>query len=170
MNHTTRFRKVLMLFITMILLVPISNGYSKSSPTRGTITIKYAVASRGIIGEEVATVKQWMDSVEDVTNGRVKFKVLVGATTDLDAYDALIAGTGDLASNMTVMASGRFPIMEMMTVYDIGTTCKHPAQVAWGLWKTYPEEINKEFSDTCCLASSAMRPLSSCLPCPSWPQ
>jgi TRAP-type C4-dicarboxylate transport system substrate-binding protein len=130
-----------------MLLVPLFAGCSKSKPAEETIEIKYIVPPRGIIGEEVATVKQWMDSVENATNGRVKFNVLVGATTDPDAYDALIAGTGDLASNLMAMTPGRFPIMEMMTVCDIGTTCKHPSQVAWDLWKKYPEQINKEFSD-----------------------
>jgi TRAP-type C4-dicarboxylate transport system substrate-binding protein len=131
----------------MMLLMPILSSCSKSTSTDPIYEIKYAVPARGIIGDEAATVKPWMDSVEKATNGRVKFKVLVGSTTDPDCYDALIAGTGDSASNLLTVTPGRFPIMEMMTIPDIGTTCKKPAQVAWDLWQKFPEEINEEFSD-----------------------
>ena len=135
------------LILNIALLMSGLIGCGEAPSIVSTYEIKYTVASRGIIGEEIATVKQWMDSVEQASNGRVKFKVLVGSTTDTDNYEALIAGTGDLASNMTAVSPGRFPIMEMMTICDIGTTCKRPAQVAWDLWKTYQQEIDKEFSE-----------------------
>ena len=109
--------------------------------------LKYPVAARGLIGNEIPTIKRWMDNVEKASNGRVKFKVLVGAITDFDAYDALIAGAGDVTSNLTPMSPGRFPIMELMTMPDIGTTCKRVGQVAWDFWKMHPQEIEKEFSE-----------------------
>lgn len=139
--------------IVVLILIIISSlmscfiGCGQSTSTGGAYEIKYTVPARGIIGEEVATVKRWMDSVEKASNGRVRFTVLVGSTTDTDNYEALIAGTGDLASNMTAVSPGRFPIMEMMTICDIGTTCRRPAQAAWDLWKTYQQEIDREFSE-----------------------
>ena len=138
------FFSVLFIIVTCI---PFFIGCEPSSPNGGVYEIKYAVAARGIIGEEVATVKRWMDSVEQASNGRVKFKILVGSTTDADNYEALIAGTGDLAHNLTAMTPGRFPIMDLMTICDIGTTCKRPAQVAWDLWTIYNKEIEEEFSE-----------------------
>lgn len=133
-------------------------GQSPSTETDNTYEIKYTVPARGIIGEEVATVKRWMDSVEEAGNGRVKFKVLVGSTTDTDNYEALVAGIGDLASNMTTMTPGRFPTMDIMSICDIGTTCKRPAQVAWDLWKIYQKEIDEEFSEIKLLAFWASAP------------
>ena len=144
--------------ITIAFLMPSIISCDQSSSTGSTYEIKYTVPARGIIGEEVATVKQWMDSVEKASNDRVKFKILVGSTTDTDNYEALIAGTGDLASNMTTATPGRFPTMDMMMICDIGTTCKHPAQVAWELWKIYQKEIDKEFSEIKLLAFWASAP------------
>lgn len=131
--------------ITMFALI--GCGEQPLSSSEDVYEIKYAVPDRGIIGEETSTVQQWMDSVEKVCNGRIDFKVLVGSTTDPDAYDALIAGTGDCASNLTTQTPGRFAILDIMTICDIGTTCNHPSTVAWEFWKTYREEIEEEFKE-----------------------
>jgi TRAP-type C4-dicarboxylate transport system substrate-binding protein len=146
------------ILISITLLMPSIIGCEKATSTGSVYEIKYTVAARGIIGEEIATVKQWMDSVEKASNGRVRFKVLVGSTTDTDNYEALIAGTGDLASNMSSVNPGRFPIMDMMSICDIGTTCRRPAQVAWDLWKTYQKEIEEEFSEIKLIAFWASAP------------
>ena len=147
-----------LLIIIAVLLIPSFTGCDRSASDTVVYEIKYTVPARGIIGEEVATVKQWMDSVEQAANGRVRFRILVGSTTDADNYDALVAGTGDLASNMTTVTPGRFPIMDIMSICDIGTTCKRPAQVAWELWKIYEKEIEEEFSDIQLLAFWASAP------------
>jgi TRAP-type C4-dicarboxylate transport system substrate-binding protein len=138
---------LIVICISLLILTVYGCRQSPSTETDNTYEIKYTVAARGIIGEEVATVKQWMDSVEKASNGKVKFKVLVGSTTDADNYEALIAGIGDLAYNLTAVTPGRFPIMDMMSICDIGTTCKRPAQVAWEFWKKYQKEIEEEFSE-----------------------
>lgn len=149
----------ILVIIVIIMLALIGCEKQPSSLNEEVYEIKYAVAARGIIGEEVATVKRWMDSVEQASNGRVKFKILVGSTTDVDNYDALIAGVGDLAHNQTTTTPGRFSIIDMMTICDIGATCKRPAQVAWDLWTIYyPKEIEEEFSEIKLLALWAGAP------------
>ncbi len=142
---------VLCVIVSVVLIFPSIAGCAASTaPTAsggGTYELKYTLAARGIIGEEIPTAKQWMDDVVKASNGRVKFSVLVGSTTDLDNYDAVIAGTGDFGHNMTAMSPGRFPIMDLMTICDLDATCKRPAQVAYDLWKAFPQEIEKEFAD-----------------------
>jgi len=158
MKNKCRSGAFLFFLITITILVPSIISCDKSVSDTGVYEIKYTVPARGIIGEEVATVKQWMDTVEQSSNGRVRFNILVGSTTDTDNYDALVAGTGDLASNMTAVTPGRFPTMDIMSICDIGTTCKNPAQVAWELWKTYEKEIEEEFSEIQLLAFWASAP------------
>lgn len=158
MENKFRSMTILSILFIIIIYIPVFIGCEPSSPNGVIYEIKYAVAARGIIGEEVATVKRWMDSVEQASNGMVKFKILVGSTTDADNYEALIAGTGDLAHNLTTQTPGRFPIMDMMTICDIGTTCKRPAQVAWDLWKIYNKEIEEEFSEIKLIALWASAP------------
>jgi TRAP-type C4-dicarboxylate transport system substrate-binding protein len=45
-----------------------------------------------------------------------------------------------------------------MTICDIGTTCKHTGEAAWAFWKTYPEEIEREFKGVKVLALWANSP------------
>lgn len=158
MKDKCRHGVFLFFLVSITIFMPSIISCDRSASDTGVYEIKYTVPARGIIGEEVATVKQWMDSVEQASNGRVRFKVLVGSTTDSDNYDALVAGVGDLASNMTTMTPGRFPIMDIMSICDIGTTCRHPAQVAWELWKIYENEIEQEFSEIQLLAFWASAP------------
>jgi TRAP-type C4-dicarboxylate transport system substrate-binding protein len=144
--------------VFIIMFASIGCEQKPTSSTQDVYEIKFAVAEHGLIGESSATVQQWMESVEQASNGKIKFNVLVGSTTDPDNYDALVAGTGDCASNNTTMTPGRFPIMDMMTVCDIGTTCKHPSSAAWDFWKAYPEEIEGEFKGVKVLALWANSP------------
>ncbi|OGO14814.1 MAG: hypothetical protein A2Z02_04320 [Chloroflexi bacterium RBG_16_48_7] len=151
---------ILYVLVSIVLILPSIAGCAASTAPAGTSApaapatpagqtyeLKYTLAARGIIGEEIPTAKQWMDDVEKASNGKVKFKVLVGSTTDLDNYDAVVAGTGDFGHNLTAMSPGRFSIMDLMTICDLDATCKGPAQVAYDLWKAFPQEIEKEFSD-----------------------
>jgi len=117
-----------------------------------TIEVNYIVPARGLVGQEIETVQKWMDAVEADSNGQVKFNVLVGATTDQDLYDAVVAKTGDAGDEVIMVNPGRFPILEMPFICDVGTICTQPSQAVWDFWQAYPTEIGKEFADIQILA------------------
>lgn len=52
------------ILINILLPIPVINDWGPSSSTENIYEIKYTVPARVTIGEEVTTVKGWMDSVE----------------------------------------------------------------------------------------------------------
>jgi TRAP-type C4-dicarboxylate transport system substrate-binding protein len=80
------------------------------------------------------------------TGGRVTFNDLVGSVTGPDMYDQLIAGTGDIAYQVVIVNTGRFPSIEIATVCNFFTVCQRPSCVFRDMYNEFPE-IQKEFSE-----------------------
>jgi TRAP-type C4-dicarboxylate transport system substrate-binding protein len=99
----------------------------------------------------------WAQEIEYLSGGRVKFDYLVGAVEAGDMYDQLVAGTGDVAQNVILLWTGRFPTLEIMTVPKLFSECQRPSKVAWDMWQKFPA-IQQEFSDTKVIAIYASTP------------
>jgi TRAP-type C4-dicarboxylate transport system substrate-binding protein len=73
----------------------------------------------------------------------------------MDAYDAAVKGTVDMAHFFPAHSPGRFPMEEMVTFSSYDTTCWRVSRVYWELHQKFPE-MGAAFNDTKLISVSQM--------------
>lgn len=173
-------KKLLVVFLTVMAILasavlPVITGCAEPAPTTPTpatpsepaptpaetIELKWLLTDQGYDpanwGWKSVMGGGWAGEVERLSNGRVKFTYLTGAVTHQGMFDSLVARAGDIANSVTLLNSGRWPVVEILTIPDFFTVCQRPSKVAWELWQEFPE-INEEFYEVKLLGIYATTP------------
>ena len=64
---------------------------------------------------------------------------------DAEVYDAAVRGTVDISINSAHLSAGRFPVVDLVGVSSIDSSCLHPSAAVMELWRQFPEEYERGF-------------------------
>lgn len=91
----------------------------------------------------------WFKELEKQSGGRVKVEThWNGELVSLpEVYDAVVKGTLDIATHLTTMPAGRFPMDEIGAFTSLSVQAAKYSRVQWELHKEFPE-MQAAFKDT----------------------
>jgi TRAP-type C4-dicarboxylate transport system substrate-binding protein len=101
----------------------------------------------GFVAEDIW--KPYLAELEERTGGKVKIEAHWGGelVSVMDAYDATVKGTVDMAGAFPDMVAGRFPMSSVASVNPMLPECYKFGRVMWELYKEFPE-MQAEYHDT----------------------
>ena len=79
--------------------------------------------------------------IENSCHDRVKINLFYGSTlsSPLDAYDSAVDGIADIAWGIHGLMPGRFPMMSLFTILEIGQSMMAAQHVMYDLYQKFPE-------------------------------
>lgn len=150
----TYSRKCFLLAAFMLLLVVIltvsSGACSKKTETATTtttpvkpITLVFTSHNSGTGFWRLNVIDPFFRELEKRTNGRVIIEEhWNGELVNLmDAYDALLKGSVDLAEYFPSMLAGRFPMDDIMPFTPFDTVVYRPGRVVYELGQQFPQSL-----------------------------
>ncbi len=115
----------------------------------GSVTLKLAHFLPPMHFYNTVVVDAFVEEVEELTEGRVKFDVYAAASLG-DAenhYDMAATGVADIAISLQSYTEGKFPLSSVVELPFISQSAEMGTEILYELYNKFPE-LQEEYADT----------------------
>lgn len=157
---------LVLVIVIALSTVGCSNQSSSTAKPAATTPVESSIAPVTLVYTQHDTkdswwvqngLEPWMNEVEQITSGRIKIERHYGSElfTLMDAYDAAVKGTVDMAYIFPPMVAGRFPLEDIIMLTSSDKVNYRPGTAYWELIQQFPE-WQQEYKDVHLLSVGMM--------------
>ncbi|UWG98505.1 TRAP transporter substrate-binding protein DctP [Dehalobacter sp. DCM] len=138
---------IIVLSLCLILLVSLTGCSSSSTAQNEKVTLILSTHENESSWWCQNILNPWVEETEKAGNGKLDIEVHYGGELVgiMDAYDAVVKGTVDMAEVFPSLVSGQFPLSDINTLASSNKVNYRPGTTYWELIEKFPE-MQTEYS------------------------